>query len=546
MAYIGFNPSQLAIAPFATKYFTGDGSTTTFTLDQSVPGANEANVEVFVENVQQNPIDAYTIGGSLNNQLIFSEAPVSGAAVYVIHKGEATYNLQPSTGSVTAATLDPVLRNFTVDKFTGTGAQTAFTLSDTPYSPNSILVTVDGIVQQAGTNYTVSGTTLTFAAEAPDLGSDITVVHLGFSSGNKAVMDASITPVKLSTGGPTWDTSSNMVVTGRLGLGGTYGAYKLGVGGNAYIGPASATRATGRAELTNNSVLTLKPHTTDSTNMNFGTIGSGDVMGIQVTNGGGTADWSIALNPFGGNVSINGETRTPSYKLEVCAKNGSGSLSTLALISDRGSSSSTNHGGLYFVDKNLNLKTTILGGGTGTDNTANYIAFNAVMPAGNESTLAYFRNSGVIDLPYGQIKFPATQNASSDANTLDDYEEGTWTPRLYKNGVEVTSLTAAFGRYVKIGQTVWIHLYVYKSSGTASGGVWTIENLPITATNTNYQIIPCGYTAINTTYLTGTLRWQVSNSSAQLILYKDGGSVATDWTSGFIEFGATGIYQANS
>ena len=108
MAYIGFNPSQLAIAPFATKYFTGDGSTTTFTLDQSVPGANEANVEVFVENVQQNPIDAYTIGGALNNQLIFSEAPVSGAYIYVIHKGEATYNLQPSTGSVTAATLDPV------------------------------------------------------------------------------------------------------------------------------------------------------------------------------------------------------------------------------------------------------------------------------------------------------------------------------------------------------------------------------------------------------------------------------------------------------
>jgi hypothetical protein len=50
MAYIGFSPSQLAVAPFAVKSFTGDGSTTTFTLDQSVPGANEANVEVFVEN----------------------------------------------------------------------------------------------------------------------------------------------------------------------------------------------------------------------------------------------------------------------------------------------------------------------------------------------------------------------------------------------------------------------------------------------------------------------------------------------------------------
>lgn len=32
------------------------------------------------------------------------------------------------------------------------------------------------------------------------------------------------------------------------------------------------------------------------------------------------------------------------------------------------------------------------------------------------------------------IKFPATQSASSDANTLDDYEEGTWTPTLTRAG----------------------------------------------------------------------------------------------------------------
>ena len=222
MAYIGYNPSQLAIAPFATKYFTGDGTTTTFTLDQSVPGANEANVEVFVENVQQNPVDAYTIGGALNNQLIFSEAPVTGGAIYVIHKGEATYNLQPATGSVTAATLDPVLRNFTVDNFTGNGSATTFTLTDTPYSANSILVTVDGIVQTASTNYTVSGTTLSFGSSAPDSGAVITVVHMGFSSGNKAVMDASITPVKLSTGGPSWETTGRVSITGP-----TTGALRL-------------------------------------------------------------------------------------------------------------------------------------------------------------------------------------------------------------------------------------------------------------------------------------------------------------------------------
>lgn len=39
--------------------------------------------------------------------------------------------------------------------------------------------------------------------------------------------------------------------------------------------------------------------------------------------------------------------------------------------------------------------------------------------------------SGQLDLgSTGQIVFPATQNASSNANTLDDYEEGTWTPTV--------------------------------------------------------------------------------------------------------------------
>jgi hypothetical protein len=212
MAYIGYQPSYLATAPFAVNTFTGDGSTTTFTLSQAVPGANDAMVEVVVENVQQNPTDAYTIGGASNTSLIFSEAPISGAAIYVIHKGEGTYNLQPSTGSVTSTSLDPVLRNFTVDTFTGNGSTTSYTLTDTPYSANSIIVTVDGILQTATTNYSVSGTTLSFGTDAPASGAAITVLHLGFSTGNKSVADGTITPTKISSGGPYWTSGGNVGV----------------------------------------------------------------------------------------------------------------------------------------------------------------------------------------------------------------------------------------------------------------------------------------------------------------------------------------------
>jgi hypothetical protein len=53
----------------------------------------------------------------------------------------------------------------------------------------------------------------------------------------------------------------------------------------------------------------------------------------------------------------------------------------------------------------------------------------------------------------GQVQFPATQNASSDANTLDDYEEGTFTLSWGDNSGH-TSTTNAYGAYIKIGKVV--------------------------------------------------------------------------------------------
>lgn len=68
----------------------------------------------------------------------------------------------------------------------------------------------------------------------------------------------------------------------------------------------------------------------------------------------------------------------------------------------------------------------------------------------------------------GQIKFPATQNASSDANTLDDYEEGTWTPLT----AGASSYTTQAGRYIKIGKLVYISARItVNASGGADGAI---------------------------------------------------------------------------
>ena len=53
------------------------------------------------------------------------------------------------------------------------------------------------------------------------------------------------------------------------------------------------------------------------------------------------------------------------------------------------------------------------------------------------------------------ITFPATQSASSNANTLDDYEEGTWTPNQ-GSGITITGSFNSSGTYTKIGNLVYV------------------------------------------------------------------------------------------
>lgn len=79
----------------------------------------------------------------------------------------------------------------------------------------------------------------------------------------------------------------------------------------------------------------------------------------------------------------------------------------------------------------------------------------------------------------GQFKFPATQNASADGNTLDDYEEGSWTPVLGgAGGTSGQAYITQDGRYVKIGR--WVLVYgglTLSAKGTITGNV-QISGLP--------------------------------------------------------------------
>lgn len=86
----------------------------------------------------------------------------------------------------------------------------------------------------------------------------------------------------------------------------------------------------------------------------------------------------------------------------------------------------------------------------------------------------------------GQIKFPGTQNPSTDVNTLDDYEEGSWTPVLGgSGGTSGQTYNIQVGSYVKIGKLVTA---TFRMSLTALGTVTTdvqVQGLPFTSASTS-------------------------------------------------------------
>ena len=85
------------------------------------------------------------------------------------------------------------------------------------------------------------------------------------------------------------------------------------------------------------------------------------------------------------------------------------------------------------------------------------------------------------------IKFPGTQVASTDANTLDDYEEGTFTPTISGSTSGTGTLSSANGRYTKIGRMVFCELsYTISNKGTISGTI-VIGGFPFACGFFGYQ-----------------------------------------------------------
>jgi len=147
MSFIGNIPAE-AFSATVKDTLSGNGSDTDFPL--SVP-ATTNSVEVFVENVQQEPTTAYTISGTT---LSFTAPPVTGTDnIYVIHRGPAVQTVVPPSGIALSATT-----------VTATGVVTA-TGDISTEGDLKVEVSSGGIYTITGTD-TATNRTLTLPDEA--------------------------------------------------------------------------------------------------------------------------------------------------------------------------------------------------------------------------------------------------------------------------------------------------------------------------------------------------------------------------------------------
>ena len=142
---VGADELATNLTSFTTDTFTGNNSTTAYTLSETPPNAN--SLLVFVDGILQKVTTNFTLSG---NTLTFTGAPDTGAEIEIKHLA-----------------IRSIIRrapDFQLDTFTGDGSDTTFTLANSGVPTNSAFVFVNGSAMKPTTDYAISGNVLTFTS----------------------------------------------------------------------------------------------------------------------------------------------------------------------------------------------------------------------------------------------------------------------------------------------------------------------------------------------------------------------------------------------
>ena len=286
-----------------------------------------------------------------------------------------------------------------------------------------------------------------------------------------------------TTGGGTPGGSTTQVQYNNAG---SFGGITNATTDGTTLSMTSPKIITGINDVNGNELLYLVATASAVNELNIANAATGNAPSLTAT--GGDANVGIQLTPKGtGRTTVTQLTTTsPRVLTAINDTNGNeliGITATASAVNEItvANAATTANPVISATGGDTNIGITLTPKGTGGVTTANCFAVGGATPS----------TSGA------GITFPATQSASTDANTLDDYEEGTFTPTITASGGGSPTYSNQTGIYTKIGRAVSVYLYVGFSKNTLTGNI-KINGLPFTIgsgsaiNNCQYWYIPGG------------------------------------------------------
>jgi len=317
---------------------------------------------------------------------------------------------------------------FVVDQFSGNGSTTAFTMSVAPAGVTNVLVSISGVLQDPST-YGVVGNTITFSAAPPTGTGNISCRYLG-------VPVTGVTTTAYRTVTEFTATASQTTFTPPSYTVGFINVYLNGV----LLGSADYTATNGTTVV----------------------LATGASAGHLVT-----VESFLVSSVLNAIPNTAGSVSSANIANDVTINFADGSASTPS-ITNNGDTNT----GIFFPAAD-----TIAFAEGGTEamriNSSGGVRVLNCLSVGNATP----STSGA------GITFPATQSASTDANTLDDYEEGTWTGTIKGLTTDPTTPVTSTGSYTKIGRLVFARITYSNITTTGASGAFYVAGLPFTAGN---------------------------------------------------------------
>jgi hypothetical protein len=333
-----------------------------------------------------------------------------------------------------------------IDYFNGDGTTVTFTLSRPVVSVAQMIVAIDNVIQNPSSAFTVSGNSITFTSAPLSGTNNIWVEYTSLITQYNAI-------------------SQDPSVIGDITASGGYLA--TGDFGNTFTDGTIVDYVTGMARIT-----------------------TGDADGITLYNNGPSARNALMTLASTGNVGI--RTTSPS---------GVGTLAVKTISTSEGA-------GLAVISSANDSFLAIYNSGSVHNIGATYSSTGSYQPiafvtSGSER-MRINTGAPILCLAGGNtsatgtgIAFPGTQSSSSDANTLDDYEEGQYTP-IVSTGITSPTYSSQSGYYTKIGDVVTFALRIAVNGGARNSTILSFA-LPFVAKNTGF--------------LTGGASWGYVNSN---------------------------------